>query len=198
MGPGARASDPSGSSNSSNQAARRETARIGQAIRQAGDPRVRDMALEPAPRRLVMNADRPIRPAACLTVVARPSERRRRSGAFGRRWERPPPSGCLDRHWGRSACARACHPPRRGRSRSIDPMREGRRVARACGNAARHPRSFGILDLKWHRNWHQVGDWRTTCVERLSKGLSTAGRGCSTLYRESTLRSTFHSSIIRA
>ena len=28
--------------------------------------------------------------AACLTVVARPLERRRRSGAFGRRWERPP------------------------------------------------------------------------------------------------------------
>ena len=28
--------------------------------------------------------------AACLTVVARPPERRRRSGAFGRRWERPP------------------------------------------------------------------------------------------------------------
>ena len=76
------------------------------------------MALEPAPRRLVMNADRlgwvligectsdngvhvhrnansmcaPALPytAACLTVVARPPERRRRSGAFGRRWERPP------------------------------------------------------------------------------------------------------------
>ena len=107
----------------------------------------------------------------------------------------PPPSGCLDRHWGRSACARACHPPRRGRSRSIDPMREGRRVARGCGNAARHPRSFGILDLKWHRNWHQVGDWRTTCAERLSKGISTAGRGCSTLSHESTLRSIFHYSI---
>ena len=133
--------------------------------------------------------------AGRLAVARRPPERRCRSGACGCGWERPPPSGCLDRHWGRSACARACHPPRRGRSRSIDPMREGRRVARACGNAARHPRSFGILDLKWHRNWHQVGDWRTTCAERLSKGLSTAGRGCSTLYRESTLRSTFHSSI---
>ena len=114
--------------------------------------------------------------AGRLAVARRPPERRCRSGACGCGWERPPPSGCLDRHWGRSACARACHPPRRGRSRSIDPMREGCRVARACGNAARHPRSFGILDLKWHRNWHQVGDWRTTCAERLSKGLSTAGR----------------------
>ena len=28
--------------------------------------------------------------AGCLTVAARPPERRRRSGAFGRRWERPP------------------------------------------------------------------------------------------------------------
>ena len=100
-----------------------------------------------------------------------------------------PPSGGLDRHWGRVACARACHPSRRGRSQSIDPMREGRRVARVRGNAARYPRSSGILDLKWHRNWHQV-----TCAERLSKGLSTAGRGCSTLYRASTLRSTFRSS----
>ena len=31
--------------------------------------------------------------AGCLTVAARPPERRRRSGAFGRRWERPPPFG---------------------------------------------------------------------------------------------------------
>ena len=146
MGPGARASDPSGSSN---QAVRRETARTGRAIRQAGDPRVRDMALEPAPRRLVMNADRlgwlligectsdngvhvhrnansmcaPALPytAACLTVVARPSERRRRSGAFGRRWERPPLLGCLDRHRGGSACARPCHPPRGVAPFRIDP-----------------------------------------------------------------------------
>ena len=153
MGPGARASDPSGSSN---QAARRETARTGQAIRQAGDPRVRDMALEPAPRRLVMNADRlgwvmigestsdngvhvhrnansmcaPALPytAACLTVVARPPERRRRSGAFGRRWERPPISACLDRHRGGRTCARPCHPPRRGRSRSISSLQEDRRA----------------------------------------------------------------------
>ena len=41
VGPRARASDPSGSSNSSNQAARRETARTGRAIRQAGHPGAR-------------------------------------------------------------------------------------------------------------------------------------------------------------
>ena len=35
--------------------------------------------------------------AACLAVAARPPERRRRSGAFGRRRERPPLWGCLDR-----------------------------------------------------------------------------------------------------
>ncbi len=54
--------------------------------------------------------------AGCLTVAARPPELRRRSGAFGRRWERPPLSGCLDRHRGGLACARPCHPPTGGRS----------------------------------------------------------------------------------
>ena len=49
--------------------------------------------------------------AVCLTVAARPPERRRRSGAFGRRRERPPLSGCLDRHRGGLACAHPCHPP---------------------------------------------------------------------------------------
>ena len=38
--------------------------------------------------------------AGCLTVAARPPERRRRSGALGRRWERPPLLGCLYRHRG--------------------------------------------------------------------------------------------------
>ena len=103
------------------------------------DPRLRDMALETAPWRPILNADRrgsvligectsdngvhvhrnaismcaPALPyvAACLTVAARPPERRRRSGAFGRRRERPPLSGCLDRHRGGLACARPCHPP---------------------------------------------------------------------------------------
>ena len=77
-----------------------------------------DMALETAPWRRILNADRrasvligectsdngvhvhrnaismcaPALPyvAACLTVAARPPELRRRSGAFGRRRERPP------------------------------------------------------------------------------------------------------------
>ena len=103
------------------------------------DPRLRDMALETAPWRRILNADRrasvligectsdngvhvhrnaismcaPALPyvAACLTVAARPPELRRRSGAFGRRRERPPLSGCLDRHRGGLACARPCHPP---------------------------------------------------------------------------------------
>ena len=44
--------------------------------------------------------------AGCLTVAARPPERRRRSGALGRRWERPPPSGCLVRH--RRVCTFVC------------------------------------------------------------------------------------------
>ena len=68
--------------------------------------------------------------AACLTVAARPPERRRRSGAFGRRRERPPLSGCLDRHRGGLACAHPCHPPRGGRShqsipggKAVAPMR---------------------------------------------------------------------------
>ena len=97
------------------------------------------MALETAPWRRILNADRrasvligectsdngvhvhrnafsmcaPALPyvAACLTVAARPPERRRRSGAFGRRRERPPLWGCLDRHRGGLACARPCHPP---------------------------------------------------------------------------------------
>ena len=78
-----------------------------------------DTAHETAPWRRILNADRrgwvligactsdtgvhvrrnaismcaPALPyvAGCLTVVARPPERRRRSGALGRRWERPPP-----------------------------------------------------------------------------------------------------------
>ena len=58
-------------------------------------------------------------------VAARPPERRRRSGAFGRGRERPPLLGCLDRHQGGCACARPCHPPPGGRSLSISPWREG-------------------------------------------------------------------------
>ena len=97
------------------------------------------MALETAPWRRIWNADRrgsvligectsdigvhvhrnaifmcaPALPyvAACLTVAARPPELRRRSGAFGRRRERPPLWGCLDRHRGGLACAHPCHPP---------------------------------------------------------------------------------------
>ena len=77
-----------------------------------------DTAHETAPWRRILNADRrgwmligectsdigvhvhrkaismctPALPyvAGCLTVAARPPERRRRSGALGRRWERPP------------------------------------------------------------------------------------------------------------
>ena len=97
------------------------------------------MALETAPWRRILNADRrasvligectsdngvhvhrnaismcaPALPyvAGCLTVAARPAERRRRSGAFGRRRERPPLWGCLDRHRGGCACAHPWHPP---------------------------------------------------------------------------------------
>ena len=161
MGPRARASDPSGSSN---QAARRETARIGQAIRQAGDPRVRDMALEPAPRRLVMNADRlgwvligectsdngvhvhrnansmcaPALPytAACLTVVARPPKRRRRSGAFGRRWERPPSPKAWCGFGGRCVFT-ACRRPLG--VAPIPAIPGGKAIARRCEAAARDP-----------------------------------------------------------
>ena len=96
----------------------------------------------PAPRRVVVNANRggfvpigectsdtgvhvhrnaismcaPALPyvAGCLTVAARPPERRRRSGALGRRWERPPLWGCLHRHRGGLACARPCPPSPRG------------------------------------------------------------------------------------
>ena len=59
--------------------------------------------------------------AGCLTVAARPAERRRRSGAFGRRRERPPLSGCLDRHRGGLACAHPCHPPHGGSLPAMDP-----------------------------------------------------------------------------
>ena len=107
------------------------------------------MALETAPWRRIVNADRrasvligectsdngvhvhrnaifmcaPALPyvAGCLTVAARPPELRRRSGAFGRRRERPPLLGCLDRHRGGSACARPCHPPRGVAPFRIDP-----------------------------------------------------------------------------
>ena len=41
-----------------------------------------------------------------------------------------PPFGMLDRHRGGLACARPCHPPPGGRSRSISPLREGRRAPR--------------------------------------------------------------------
>ena len=59
----------------------------------------------------------------CLAVAARSPELRRRSGAFGRRRERPPlfgmprsasVEGC--------ACARPCHPPPGGRSLSIESL----------------------------------------------------------------------------
>ena len=168
MGAGARASDPSGSSN---QAVRRETARIGQAIRQAGDPRVRDMALEPAPRRLVMNADRlgwvligectsdngvhvhrnansmcaPALPytAACLTVVARSPERRRRSGAFGRRWERPPGP----RAWFGRGAVRVSHARPRSLGGSLPskyPWREGHRTPLRARRIIGSDRSSGL------------------------------------------------------
>ncbi len=115
-----------------------------------------DTAHETAPWRRILNADRrgwvligectsdtgvhvhrnaismcvPAHPyaAGCLTVAARPPERRRRSGALGRRWERPPLSGCLDRHRGGCACARPWHPPTGGRSRPAIP----------CGKAIGH------------------------------------------------------------
>ena len=108
-----------------------------------------DTAHETAPWRRILNADRrasvpigectsdngvhvhrnaifmcaPALPyvAGCLTVAARPAELRRRSGAFGRRRERPPLSGCLDRHRGGLACARPCHPPHGGSLPAMDP-----------------------------------------------------------------------------
>ena len=111
------------------------------------------MALETAPWRPIVNADQrgpvligectsdngvhvhrnafsmcaPALPyvPGCLAVAARPPELRRRSGAFGRRRERPPLFRCLDRHRGGCACARPCQPPPGGRSRSNDPWREG-------------------------------------------------------------------------
>ena len=113
------------------------------------DPRLRDMALETALWRRILNADQrgpvligactsdigvhvhrnvipmcaPALPyvAGCLAVGARPPERRRRSGACGRRRERPPYWGCLDRHRGGVACARPCHPPPGGSLPTIDP-----------------------------------------------------------------------------
>ena len=116
------------------------------------------MALETAPWRRTLNADRlgwvligectsdngvhvhrnaismcaPALPymAACLTVAARPPERRRRSGAFGRRRERPPLWGCLDRHRGGLACAHPCHPPPGGRSPPAIPS--GKAIKRRC------------------------------------------------------------------
>ena len=39
--------------------------------------------------------------AGGVPVAPRSQDRQRRSGAFGRSWERPPLSGCLDRHRGR-------------------------------------------------------------------------------------------------
>ena len=58
----------------------------------------------------------------CLAVTVRPHGL---DGLWANR-ERPPISACLDRHRGGTACARPCHPPRRGRSRSISPWREGK------------------------------------------------------------------------
>ena len=63
--------------------------------------------------------------AACLTVAARPAERRRRSGAFGRRRERPPLWVCLHRHRGGLACARPCPPSPRGVAPDHRSLREG-------------------------------------------------------------------------
>ena len=54
--------------------------------------------------------------AACLTVAARPPERRRRSGAFGRRWERPPRPRAWCGHGALRVFTR-WPPPSRGRSR---------------------------------------------------------------------------------
>ena len=67
-----------------------------------------------------------------LAVARRPPERRCRSGACGRGWERPPLWGCLDRHRGGLACARPCHPSPGGRSRvhqSLAGRRSGERLA---------------------------------------------------------------------
>ena len=114
--------------------------------RRHDDRRLHDMALETAPRRRILSADRrgsvliwectsdigvhvhrnaismcapALRyVAGCLAVMARPPERRRCSGAFGRDREHP----------GGLACARPCQPSAWGRSRSISPLREGRQA----------------------------------------------------------------------
>ena len=83
---------------------------------------------------------------ACLTVAARPPELRRRSGAFGRRRERPPLSGCLDRHRGGCACAHPCHPSHGGSLPSMESLREGCQSDAEAGDARPHGPRFGGRD----------------------------------------------------
>ncbi len=144
------------------------------------DPRLRDMALETAPWRRILNTDRrgsvligectsdngvhvhrnaifmcaPALPyvAGCLAVAARAPKQRCRSGAFGRRWERPPLSGCLDRHRGGLACARPCHPPTGGRSHPWIPT--GRQTPRQSSRPWQTRSPFG-------RPWRCSGPGRS-------------------------------------
>ena len=87
--------------------------------------------------------------AGCLTVAARPPERRRRFGAFGRRRERPPLWGCLDRHRGGLACARPCHPSPGGRSPPAIPS--GKAIKRRCerGVSTNPAAGRGFSPARW-------------------------------------------------